>query len=103
MFLCSLFSSIFIGPNGAFSYDTSRRGPFRPPRGAVFGVTAYEDGAFTYAGAKWKACPIATQDGEARWQIFAELPNLSFDAECITFQALTVESVTGEPGAYYYI
>lgn len=88
----------YIEPNGELGFTQAHSLSYPP--GSIFGVAAYEGGQFTYGGNRWMACPRA--DTSAQWQVFAELPDLSFDPSCIRFTALVKGLSRGTVGAWQY-
>ena len=96
--ICSS-NRLYIEPNGSVGYTQGRSASI--PDGSLFGITAFENGAFTYGGAPWRACPIEGSD-PPQWEVFADLPGLSFDPGCIAFEGLVKDDTSGRPGAWAY-
>jgi hypothetical protein len=66
--------------------------------GAIYDINALQNGTFgLFPHDGWMACQSAPdgttvqiQDGEAPWQIFAQLPNLTFEPDCIPINVVTI-------------
>ena len=96
----TLFSTrLYIKPNGEIKYTQGKSGGISSVD--LVGITAYENGAYTYGGAAWRACPIEGSD-PPQWQVFAELPGLSFNSSCIPFEGLVKNDTSGKAGAWAY-
>ncbi|KAF2094107.1 hypothetical protein NA57DRAFT_80526 [Rhizodiscina lignyota] len=90
----------YVNTNGALGYTQAHSGSF--PQGAVFGVTAYEDGEFILPGSDgWVACVGTSAFMNPGSQIYAKLPGLTFSNLCYDVAIWTVDWNDG-PGAWQY-
>ncbi len=90
-------SRYYVAPDGALGFTQAHSASY--PVGSMFGVSAYQDGAFTYGGRAWVACP---EDAGSGFKVFAQLPGLSFSEDCIPFTALVKSAPRGTFGAWQY-
>ena len=72
------------------------------PPGALFDVNAWEHGSFLYLGSNgWMACPskVNNQTEDLSYQIFAQLPKLTFGGDCVPINILTADWVSNRSAA----
>jgi len=90
---------VYVAPDGSLSYtaphsayipEGSVRDGWTKTEGENFGNLAFKNGLI--------ACPT-NKDGQG-YQVFGQLPGLTFDTKCLGFNSLTVNG-TG-PGAWEY-
>ncbi|KAF2835245.1 hypothetical protein M501DRAFT_999278 [Patellaria atrata CBS 101060] len=89
----------YIEPNGALGFTQAHSASY--PTGSLWGVSAYQEGAFIYLPSDgWIACP----DGNdaSSWQVFAKLPGLVFASTCRGFNAVVHGRPSGSFGAWQY-
>ena len=90
---------LYVEPDGTVAYTQGKSASIPP--GSFFGISAYENGAFTYGGVAWRACPIEGSN-PPQWEVFVDLPDLSFDPSCVAFEGLVKNDDSGEAGAWAY-
>lgn len=90
----------YIEPaQGALGF-TQAHSAYYPP-GSVFGVNAYQKGAFVYLpGNGWTACPSEAYPGS--YQVFQKLDGLTFNDTCVDFTILVKDWPSNVPGAWQY-
>jgi hypothetical protein len=96
---------LYVLPSGALGYTQAHSDEI--PQGAtVGGFVAYEQGEFQVAGTPgWLACPASAsqQANGQEYQIFAQLPQVSFPSDCFGLQMLTVDWDQSQgPAAWEY-
>lgn len=75
------------------------------PVGARSDVVAYEKGAFAFADKfGWIACPSNQAKAvNALYQIYAKIPTVNFENDCIEVIILAVDWKGASPAAWEYI
>ncbi len=87
--------------NGALGY-TQAHSIYMPPGSDQANLEAFGNGGyFVYTkGEGWLACPVSGRDGV--YQIFAQLPGVSYAATCIGLNIVTSDVPSGTIGAWQY-
>jgi hypothetical protein len=100
--------TLYVEPSGALGFTQAHSAEI-PPGAVVGGFSAFQNGAFLFSGASangggWLACPAtAEQQGAGQmYQIFAQLPQVTFPSGCLEIEILTVDYQGQGPAAWQY-
>ena len=89
---------MYIQDNGAWAFTQAHSNDMYNVSYYGGGSGFVNGGYFGPNSTYWVACPVGQQ-----WQVFANLPSVTFSESCLGFYALVVKVPGGTLGAWQYI